>query len=83
MPEPDPWHAARDRDRGMLRIRQITWRASLAAAASAAVLAAALAQHPASSAAAVRHQGESGSIVIPAQPPQPSGGSGQVTSGAS
>ncbi len=75
--------AARDRDLGMRKIGRITWQTSLAGVAVATVLAVALGQHAAASTAAVRHRHDPGSIVIPAQPPQPSAGSGQVTSGAS
>ena len=65
------------------RSGRITWQTSLAGVAVATVLAVALGQHAAASTAAVRHRDDPGSIVIPAQPPQPSAGSGQVTSGAS
>ncbi len=83
MPQQVQRGAARDRDLGMRRIRRITWRTGLAAGAVATVLAVALGQQAAASTTVLRHHDEHGSIVIPAQPPQPSGGSGLVTSGAS
>ena len=83
MAQNDPRLAARDRDLGMRRIGQITWRALLAGVAAATVLAVALGHHAAAGAAATKHRDTPGGIVIPAQPPKPGPGSGQVTSGAS
>jgi hypothetical protein len=84
MPQQDPQFAARDRDLGMRRISRLTWQAGLAGAACAAVLAVSLGHHGAAASATLRsHGGDQRSIVIPAQPPQPTGSLGQVTSGAS
>jgi hypothetical protein len=83
MPQPDPRLAAVERDLGMRRIGQLTWRVGLAGVASATVLAVALGHHTPASAATQGHRSPPGGIVIPAQPPQPSGGFGHVTSGAS
>jgi hypothetical protein len=82
MPHPDPRLAAVARDLGMRRVGQLTWRLGLAGVASATVLAVALGHHAAASAATQGHRSPPGGIVIPAQPPQPSSGFGQVTSGA-
>lgn len=99
----DPLVTARDRDLGLRRIGQITWRAGLAGIACSAVVAAAFGHHAAASTgpaksgsvrqhSASQHRASQHNvnphrrptpIVIPAQPPQPASGSGQVTSGAS
>jgi hypothetical protein len=84
MPEHDARAAARDRDTGMAKITAITWRAGAAGVAVAGLLTVALSHHadtPRAGHGPSTH-GQS-TIVIPAQPPQPAAGSGQVTSGAS
>jgi hypothetical protein len=63
----------------MAKITAITWRAGAAGVAVAGLLTVALG-HQADGQQA-RHS--RATIVIPAQPPQPAAGSGQVTSGAS
>jgi hypothetical protein len=83
MPERDGRAAARERDSGMRKISQLTWRAGAAGVVLAAVIAVAFTHHADASASQPKRQHGQGSIVIPAQPPQPTGGFGQVTSGAS
>jgi hypothetical protein len=81
--------AARDRDTGVRRVGTLTWRLGLAGAAFSAVIGVAFAHRAAASTAPTRphpqeqQQQQSGGIVIPANPPQPASGSGQVNSGAS
>jgi len=78
MSEHDARAAARDRDAGLAKITSITWRAGAAGVAVAGLLTVALGHHAAAPAGQSRS-----AIVIPAQPPQPTAGSGQVISGAS
>ena len=75
--------AARDRDSGVRKVSRLTWRCSVAGLACSAAIAAALAHHSDASATASHPHHQSGGIVIPAKPPQPTSGSGQVNSGAS
>jgi hypothetical protein len=79
MPD-EPRRAVAARDAGLRRIRRLTWRTAAIAVACSALLAAAFGH-------GVRrteptHTGP-GTIVIPAQPPKPVQGPGQVSSGAS
>lgn len=72
------------RDDGLRRISRITWRAGAAGVACSAVIAVAFGHHG----AAAQSQTSGGNpgqpaTVVPAQPPAPAGGAGQVTSGAS
>jgi hypothetical protein len=110
MSEHDARAAARGRDSGLRRVRQLTWRAGAAGVAFSAVVGVALAHHADATATdrqpavhaqhssgepqqpgtkvqqkpkARRHSQQQGQLVIPAQPPQPSSGGGQVTSGGS
>jgi len=89
MLQPDPRLAARDRDAGLRKIGRLTRRAGLAGAAGTAVIALAFGQHgistsgSGSSKTSTPHEHAQGSIVIPAQPPKSSSGSGLVTSGGS
>jgi len=83
MPQQDPRAAAHDRDLGLRRVGKLTWRAGLAGLACAAVLAVAFGHHAEASTPSSRHSEDPGTIVIPGQPPAPTSGSGQVTSGAS
>jgi hypothetical protein len=72
------------RDSGLHRVSRLTWRAGVASLACSAVIGVALAHHDGASAGTTRPPHSTPSqIVTPAQPPQPSGGSGQVNSGAS
>jgi hypothetical protein len=81
---PDDAHAvARDRDFGLRKVSRLTWRAGAAGVAFSAVIGLALAHHAQASSAVPEHRSDPGGIVIPAQPPMPSQGSGQVVSGAS
>jgi hypothetical protein len=76
--------AAGERDRGVRKVTSLTWRAGAAGIACSALIGVALAHHAeASPAPAGPHHSPPGQIVIPAQPPQPATGSGQVSSGAS
>jgi|CZKW01.1.fsa_nt_gi hypothetical protein len=72
------------RDDGLRKISLLTWRTGAVAAVAAALIAVAFGhgvrQTPAQTQPS--HQAP-GTIVIPAQPPAPAQGSGQVTSGAS
>lgn len=79
MSEHDARAAARDRDAGLAKITSITWRAGAAGVAVAGLLTVALGHH----AHAPQASHGRSAIVIPAQPPQPATGAGQVTSGAS
>lgn len=79
MSEHDPRAAAWDRDAGMAKITAITWRVGAAGVAVAGLLTVALGHH----ADASQPSRGQNTIVIPAQPPQPASGPGQVTSGAS
>jgi hypothetical protein len=83
MTEHDARAAARDRDSGLRTISRSTWRAGAAGIAFTAVIGVAFTHHADASATPARQHRQPSSIVIPAQPPQPSTGSGQVTSGAS
>jgi|SRR5580658_5721144 hypothetical protein len=72
------------RDSGLHRVSRLTWRAGVASLACSAVIGVALAHQSDASAGTTHPQhGTPGRIVIPATPPQPSGGAGQVNSGAS
>jgi len=75
--------AARERDSGVRKVSRLTWRCGLAGVACSAVITGALAYHADASTVAPHPHHQSGGIVIPATPPQPSSGSGQVNSGAS
>lgn len=97
MLQQDPRAAARERDLGLRKIGRITWRAGLAGAFFSAVMALAFGHHAAnattsggstsggsSSSSSTTHNSSNstgGSISIPGQPPQPSSGPSQVTSG--
>jgi hypothetical protein len=78
----DTRFAVSERDSGVRKVSRLTWRAGLIGAAVAAVFGVVLA-HPANASRLQTHNNEPGGIVIPGQPPQPSSGGGQVTSGAS
>jgi hypothetical protein len=81
VPQYDTRFAVSERDSGVRKVSRLTWRAGFAGAAAAAVLGVVLA-HPASASRQQTHN-QPGGIVIPGQPPKPSSGGGQVTSGAS
>jgi hypothetical protein len=83
MPGSDPRTAARERDAGLRRVGRVSWRSGAAGVAAAAILAVAFGHHAAASTAPAGPSRQHATIVIPAQPPTASGGSGQVTSGAS
>jgi hypothetical protein len=72
--------AAARRDDGVRKISRLTWRAGIAGVICSAILAVAFGYH---AQAQTAHQGQSGTIVVPNQPPTPAQGGGQVTSGAS
>jgi hypothetical protein len=77
--------AASDRDSGIRKVSSLTWRAGAAGLVCSALIGVALAQHveAAGNEPARPPHNPPGQIVIPAQPPQPATGSGQVSSGAS
>jgi hypothetical protein len=77
----DTRFAVVERDSGVRKVSRLTWRAGLIGAAVAALFGLVLA-HPANASRQQSHNNPGG-IVIPGQPPQPSSGGGQVTSGAS
>ena len=83
MSQHDPGTAARGRDLGLRRIGRLSWRFGLAGLVSSLALAAAFGLHAAAGTRPSEHDHGSGTIVIPAQPPGPASGGGQVTSGAS
>lgn len=85
MRQHDVRHAAAARDDGIRRISKFTWRAGAAGVVCSALIAVAFGHHgPAqpSKTSGGSHPGQ-GTIVVPAQPPAPAQGGGQVTSGAS
>lgn len=78
--------AAAARDEGLRRVTRLTWQAGAAGVVCSALIAAAFGHGVASRPATGGHwttQHGRGTIGIPAQPPAPASGSGQVTSGAS
>lgn len=71
------------RDDGMRKISRLTWRAGAVGVVCSALIAAAFGHS-----IAAHHQGNGGqpgqgTIIVPAEPPAPAQGAGQVTSGAS
>lgn len=76
--------AAAARDAGIRRISKFTWRVGAVGAACSALIAVAFGHHAAAQQPKTGN-GNAGrpAIVIPAQPPAPAQGAGQVTSGAS
>jgi hypothetical protein len=81
---PNVRYAAAARDDGIRKIGKFTWRAGAAAAICSAAIALAFGHHTAASTAGSGSTNNSGgSIQVPAQPPAPGQGGGQVTSGAS
>jgi hypothetical protein len=70
--------AMAQRDGGMRKISKYTWWAGAVGLACSALVAVAFGQHPGSKTVSTH-----GTILIPAQPPAPAQGAGQVTSGAS
>ncbi|HEY7015455.1 MAG TPA: hypothetical protein VH480_22005 [Streptosporangiaceae bacterium] len=74
--------AAAARDDGIRKISKVTWRAGAAGVVCSALIAVAFGHHAATQLQKGGDQGQ-GTIVIPAQPPAPAHGAGQVTSGAS
>jgi len=74
------------RDTGLRKVTRLTWQAGAAGVVCSALIAAAFG-HGVASQHATDNRGSSragqGTIQIPAQPPVPAPGSGQVTSGAS
>jgi len=75
--------AARNRDAGMAKVTALSWRVGAAGVVVAGLLTVAFGHHPAAAASSTQHRNDHGAILIPAQPPQPVTGGGQVTSGAS
>jgi hypothetical protein len=75
--------AAARRDDGLSKISRYTWRASAAGVACSALIALAFGHHGAATQSKTSGNPGQGTIVVPAQPPAPAGGAGQVTSGAS
>jgi hypothetical protein len=83
---PNVRYAMVARDDGIRKIGKLTWRAGAAAAICSAAIALAFGHHAAASTAGSDSSGSNnggGSIQVPAQPPAPGQGGGQVTSGAS
>ena len=76
-------NAVQSRDSGMAKVAALSWRAGAAGVVAAGLLTFALGHHAAASSVPAGHHNNQGSILVPAQPPGPSAGSGQVTSGAS
>jgi hypothetical protein len=83
MPQHDIRAAAHDRDAGMAKITALSWRAGAAGVVIAGLLTFAFGHHAAASGSPAAHRNDQGTILIPAQPPAPATGGGQVTSGAS
>jgi hypothetical protein len=83
---PGQHSAAAARDAGIRRISKFTWRAGAAGVACSALIAVAFGHHAAAAQQPKTGSGGNsgqGTIVVPAQPPAPAQGAGQVTSGAS
>ena len=80
----DTAFATAARDAGIRRISKFTWQAGAVGVVCSALIAVAFGHHAAArqSKAGNGNAGQ-GTIVIPAQPPAPAQGAGQVTSGAS
>jgi hypothetical protein len=76
----DMQSAAARRDDGIRKISRLTRRAGIAGVICSAVIAVAFGHH---AQAQTTQHGQSGTIVVPNQPPAPAQGGGQVTSGAS
>jgi hypothetical protein len=88
MPQHDIRAAAHDRDAGLAKITALSWRAGAAGVVIAGLLTFAFGHDAAASGGAAAHRpgvhrNNQGTILIPAQPPAPATGGGQVTSGAS
>ncbi len=81
MAQYDTRFAVGERDSGVRKVSRLTWRAGLIGAAAAAIFGVVLA-HPANASRQQTHD-QQGGIIIPGQPPQPTSGGGQVTSGGS
>jgi hypothetical protein len=80
----DVHFAAAARDDGIRKISKVTWRAGAVGVVCSALIAAAFGHHAAAQPQKTSHPGQGqGTIVVPAQPPAPGQGAGQVTSGAS
>jgi hypothetical protein len=77
--------AAAARDDGIRKISSFTWRAGAAGVVCSALIAVAFGHHVAAQQSSTGNSGHSGqgTILVPAQPPAPAQGAGQVTSGAS
>jgi hypothetical protein len=72
------------RDAGIRRISKFTWRAGAIGVVCSALIAVAFGHHAAAQQPKTGDgNGGHPAIVIPAQPPAPAQGAGQVTSGAS
>jgi hypothetical protein len=80
---PGQHSAAAARDDGLSRISRFTWRAGAAGVVCSALIAVAFGHHGAAAHSKTSGNPGQGTIVVPAQPPAPAGGAGQVTSGAS
>lgn len=83
---PNVRYAMLARDEGIRKIGKWTWRTGAAAALCSAAIALAFGHHAAASTAgggSSNGNNGGGSIQVPAQPPAPGQGGGQVTSGAS
>ncbi len=78
----DTRYAAARRDDGIRKISRLTWRAGTAGVICSALIALAFGHHTDARTAPPAHSGN-GTIIIPAQPPAPAQGAGQVSSGAS
>ena len=74
--------AAAARDDGIRKISKVTWRAGAVGVVCSALIAVAFGHQAAAQPQKSGHPGQ-GTIVVPAQPPAPAHGAGQVTSGAS
>ena len=76
--------AAAARDAGIRRISRFTWRAGAVGVVCSALIAVAFGHHATAQQPKTGNGNPGpGTIVIPAQPPAPAQGAGQVASGAS
>ena len=78
----DVQFAAAARDDGIRKISKVTWRAGAVGVVCSALIAVAFGHHVAAQPQKSGNRGQP-AIVVPAQPPAPAHGAGQVTSGAS
>jgi hypothetical protein len=71
------------RDDGMRKVTRLTWRAGVIGVVCSALMAVAFGHNVKQTTPGLQRSPGQGTIIIPARPPAPARGAGQVTSGAS